>query len=237
MKFKPKTNLEKFGAIILNLLVDNFSQSFFVGGYVRDLILKRKITDIDIASEARPEKIINILKKSKIQYDDKHKNFGIIIAKRGNSRIEIASFRKEAYKNSRYPKITFTKSLKLDSKRRDFTVNSLYYKPNFKLIDYYNGTKDLKRKIIRFIGNPRTKIGQDPLRIVRAIRFALILGFKINKRGLKIIKHNHRLTSSLTKKRLNNEIKKIGGTKFKAIFIECVNNKNSLDKYFYSSYN
>ena len=219
--FKPKTKLEKFGLEILNLLVENFSQSYFVGGMVRDLLTHHNIKDIDIATEAVPEEVMNILKQNHIKYDSKYKNFGIILPKRNKLTLEIATFRKESYKNTRYPKIDFTKSIKTDSKRRDFTINSLYFKPNFNIIDYYKGLNDLKTKTIRFIGSPSLKIKQDSLRIVRALRFSLDLKFKIEKNSKNAIEKNFLLIKNLTETKLKKEIAKSKNkTKLKKIILK-----------------
>ncbi len=229
-KYQPKSKLEKFGEKVFNLLVDNFSQTFYVGGMVRDLLLGLTVTDIDISTEGLPEDVINLLLKNKILLDLKYKQFGVIIAKQGKHVIEIATFRKEAYKDTRYPKITFIKSAKLDSKRRDFTINALYLSPKFnEILDFHKGLKDLKSNSLKFIGNPTVRISEDPLRIIRALRFAETLNLKIETKTKKALINNMYLIKFLTESRIKNEINKIKNIKIKNNVIQTINNKKSLD--------
>ncbi len=230
--FKPKTKLEKFGNKVLNLLVDNFPQSFFVGGTVRDLILEKKITDIDIATSAKPKQVMEILEASGIKYSFEHQNFGVVAAKQGSLNIEITTFRIENYKHNRYPKIKFTNSVLKDSQRRDFTINSLYFKPNFNIIDYHRGIRDIDNKTIRFIGIPSVRIKQDSLRIIRALRFSAGLNFQIETKSLNAIKQNFNLIDKLTQSKLKFELAKIKNKLVYKKILKILNNKNLLDKYF-----
>lgn len=235
MKFEysPKNNLEKFGTEVFSALVENFSQTFFVGGMVRDLLLNIPIHDIDIATEATPEEILNQLKKHNISYSDTYKKFGNISAVKDTSQIEITTFRKDVTGESRYPEVIFTKSLKQDAKRRDFTINSLYLSPKLnKIFDYNRGLKSLNEQEIKFIGNPKIKIKQDPLRIIRALRFALTLGFKIEKKSLFAIKKYFDEVNKLTKTKLQKEIMKVKNKNSQKIILEVINNPKTLDKHF-----
>lgn len=176
--FKPKSPLKKFGEKIYFLLVDNFPQSFYVGGMVRDILLSKRVTDIDIATEAKPQSVVELLSADGISADVRYKNFGVIIAKQGSLKVEIATFRKDLPSQSRYPKIAFATSPKTDSQRRDFTINALYLSQKMsKVLDFYNGIADVKARRLKFIGNPQKRIKEDPLRIVRALRFSLIFKF------------------------------------------------------------
>jgi tRNA nucleotidyltransferase (CCA-adding enzyme) len=227
---KPKTDLERFGFLIFSLLVENFPQTFIVGGAVRDALLNKKITDIDIATIAEPGQVAELLLENQIQHDSTHKNFGVIQAKKGILAVEITTFRKEHYSNSRYPQIQFIKDVKIDSKRRDFSINSLYLslKSN-NILDFYKGIKDIQKKEIKFIGNPTKKIKQDPLRIVRALRFACVLNFKIEKKSLEAIKNNFNLIKSITKPRLSTELNKIQNKKIKNNLVNIISGKKMLD--------
>lgn len=210
LNYIPRSPLEKFGQKISNLLVENFPQTFYVGGMVRDLLLKRKVVDVDIATEALPEQIITLLKKNNVSYEDPHKKYGSVTAKQGSLYAEITTLRKDVYKNSRYPKISFVKQPETDSKRRDFTVNALYLSPKTGIIkDFKKGIADIRRKRLKFIGNPKTSIHQDPLRIVRALRFALLLNFSIETSAKKAIKQNFALLNNLTKSKTQKEILKL----------------------------
>ena len=229
----PKNKLEGFGLKIYFLLVDNFPQTFFVGGMVRDLLLKRKVVDVDIATQSTPDEVAKILSSAKIKFDDRYKNFGSITARRGRLAIEITTFRKDLKSGSRYPKVQFIKSSKTDSKRRDFTINSLYLrlKP-FRVLDFNGGISDIKNRLIRFIGRPENRIRQDPLRIIRALRFALILNFKLENKTRRAIKNNLFLAEKLTRTKLNKEIDKIKGEKNKIILTKVINKPKLFDNYF-----
>lgn len=210
INYKPKNKLEKFGEKIFFLLVDNFPQTFYVGGMVRDLILSKKVTDIDIATEAKPEQVIKLLKNSKINFISRHEKFGAITALGDGVKAEITTFRKDLASTNRYPKIEFIKSPKTDSQRRDFTVNSLYFSQKTgELLDFQNGLLDLKQKHIRFVGQPEKRIKEDPLRIIRALRFCLALHFKLEHKTDLAIEKNLQLINELTKTKIENEINKI----------------------------
>ncbi len=231
--YKPKSNLEKFGLKIYNLLVENFSQTFFVGGMVRDLLLHRKVTDIDIATEASPEKTISILQKNQIEFDGSNQKYGIVIAKSNTTQIEIATLRKDIYKDNRYPKVKFIKNPRQDSQRRDFTINSLYLSTKkHKIYDFHNGLADLKNRQIKFIGDPAKKIKQDPLRTIRALRFALMLNFKVEKKSYSAIKKYFYFVNLLTKSRISKEINKLQRKILEKMLRDAISSPKLLDKYF-----
>ncbi len=231
--FKPKTKLEKFGSKVFSVLVENFSQTFFVGGMVRDSLLEKKITDIDISTEAKPDEVVQILKSANILIDQKYKNFGVIVAKQGNLQIEIATLRKDLKSTSRYTRVVFIKDVKKDSQRRDFTINSLYLSGlSGQIQDFHKGLNDLSNKTIRFIGSPVDRIKEDPLRILRALRFSLILDFKIEKKSLKAVKNNFNLLKNISKSKINSELNKITDKKLKQLLQNALDSEKMLDKQF-----
>jgi len=232
MKYKyiPKNNLEKFGEKIYFLLVDNFPETFYVGGMVRDLLLKKTITDIDIATSAKPLEVSELLKQNNIPSELTYKNFGVVIAKKGSLKIEVATMRTDTYSDHRYPKVSFIRNPKKDSQRRDFTINALYLSlKNNQILDFQSGLKDLKEKRIKFIGNSKVRIQEDPLRIIRALRFALSLNFSLDKKTQASLKANLNLVNNLTKSRIENEIKKIKNQKDKNIISQIISGKKVLD--------
>lgn len=200
---------EQTGLKVYNQLVENFSNTFFVGGIVRDLYLSKKVVDIDITTSAQPSQIVSALNKYNYDLDLKGFRFGVVAVRLGKRTIEITTFRKEFYLDSRFPKITFTNSKTVDSKRRDFTINSLYFQAKTnELYDPYDGGKDLKNKLIRSIGSSTKKFQEDPLRIVRAFRFAKELDFKIETKTEQAMHDNFALVKNITVTRLKNEIAK-----------------------------
>lgn len=234
--FKPKTILEKFGFKVYSMLVENFTSTFFVGGTVRDLILNKNILDIDIATSATPEEVVFVLSKNQIQTNTAHKNFGVIEAISKKLKVSIATFRKETQTQSRYPKITYSNNIKLDSQRRDFTINALYFSPkSTEILDFHKGLTDLKKKQIVFVGNPQKRIQEDPLRILRAIRFALNLKFILSNKTFESINKNFFLTKQLSKSKIKTEIKKVLGKNNKILFRQIISGKKTLDKQFKSS--
>jgi tRNA nucleotidyltransferase (CCA-adding enzyme) len=212
MKFSYnfKTKLEKFSEKIFFLLVENFSETYFVGGAVRDMLLHKKLTDIDLCTTAKPDQVIALLKNNNFKVDSKYKNFGVIIVSSGNLSIEISTSRKDSYTGSRYPKITWAKDIKTDSNRRDFTINALYFSPKNNIIkDFHNGLTDFKRKTIKFIGNAPKRLSEDPLRFIRAYRFKIQLDFNFETKTNKALMQNKQLIKKLTKTRIEKEILKL----------------------------
>jgi len=213
--------------------------AFFAGGYVRDKIMKRSANDIDIATNATPKEIKKVLDKNKIKHIEIGEQFGVIAAvyaprlssgqKSEKSQIfEIATFREDhGIDDSRHPKkVKLNVKPEEDAKRRDFTINGMFMEisnsksqisnkfqiTNFKwgkVLDCVNGTKDIKNKIIRFIGNPDERIKEDALRMIRGARFSAQLGFDIEKKSFEAIKKNKDLIKKVSAERIKEELNKI----------------------------
>jgi len=228
--FEPKSGLEKFGVKVHDLLVENFPRTFFVGGMVRDMLLRRKIADIDIATEATPIQAKKVLRDNGVIYDDSNQMFGNLIAKSGQLSIEITTLRKDLKSQNRYPKVVFINDPKIDSQRRDFTINALYFRPKTReILDFHNGLKDLKDRKIRFIGDPETRIKEDPLRVIRALRFVLVLDFEMENKTSHAIQNNFDAIKLLTKSRVGTEIKKIQTNAQRKKLEAVINSKKPLD--------
>ena len=181
---------------------------YLVGGTVRDYLLDEPLTDMDAVSEATPEEIIAFLP----DIDKTFKRFGSLKYKNADGlKFDITTLRKESsYEDSRHPsKIIFVKDLKEDYLRRDFTVNALYMNKDLKVIDYCNGQEDLKNGILRMVGNPDTRIKEDPLRILRAIRFHLMHHLTIEETLLKAMHDNFDLLKNITDAKIRSELNKI----------------------------
>ena len=224
--FKPKSKLEKFGQKVSDLLVENSYPTYYVGGMVRDTLLNRKITDIDLATAAHPEQVVRIFTQACITHDASSKRFGIVKALEGNSFVEVTTLREDRPSSDRYPKVRFITNIVQDSNRRDFTINSLYLsQKNNKILDYHKGAADIKKKKIRFIGEPTKRIKEDPLRILRAIRFALDLKFKLEPRTKRAIINNFELLNTLTSSKINSEVMKFSDGKMRLKFKKLIENK------------
>ena len=181
---------------------------YLVGGTVRDYLLNEPLTDMDAVSEATPEEIMAFLPDA----DATFKRFGSLKYKTSDGlKFDITTLRKESsYEDSRHPsKIIFVKDLKEDYLRRDFTVNALYMNKDLKVIDYCNGQEDLKNNILRMVGNPDIRIKEDPLRILRAIRFHLMHHLDIEESLLKAMHDNFDLLRNITDAKIRSELNKI----------------------------
>jgi poly(A) polymerase len=190
-------------------------KSFVVGGYVRDLIMGRPSSDIDFvvlgSGIELAQKVAGKLGEGVVA--NYFKNFGTAMIKKDNWVYEFVGARKESYRrNSRKP-IVENGTLEDDQKRRDFTINALslsLQKENFgELIDPFNGLKDIKSKIIRTPLEPDVTFSDDPLRMMRAIRFATQLQFTIENRTFEAISRNKERIAIVSKERITDELNKI----------------------------
>ncbi len=229
LRFQPRSDYGRFGLKLYFLLVENFPATYFVGGMVRDLLLGRTIKDIDVATVARPEQICALLEQNRIAYDALAKRFGIIFVPHRSHRVEIATFRTDRQTLGRYPKVSFVTTPRLDSRRRDFTINSLYLSQKTgKVLDFHNGLRDLKQRLIRFIDKPEERIKQDPLRIIRAVRLHYELKFSFTPATIRAIKKNLPLLDMLTVSRRQKEINKIANRADRIKMMDVINNKANL---------
>jgi putative nucleotidyltransferase with HDIG domain len=151
--------------------------AFWVGGCVRDFLLGREPLDFDIATDAKPEQVEKLFSKT-IAVGRK---FGVMVVVEEGHQFQVATFRAEAdYQDGRRPEKVVFANAEADAKRRDFTVNGLFYDPvTGKIHDWVGGENDLRAKIIRTIGLPEERFGEDHLRMLRAVRFAAQLDFEI----------------------------------------------------------
>lgn len=197
----------------LSKLYKNFGyQVLFVGGCVRNTILKMPVTDIDLATDAQPEEIIKIAKENNIRFVPTGLAHGTITLIIDNKNYQITTFRTDFDHDGRYAKVEFTESLLLDASRRDLTINALYCNHVGEVIDPLNGLNDIKKQKIKFIGNPNERIKEDNLRILRFFRFQAIYGNKnleIDSIALEAC-HNHKSKlAALSKERITSELRKI----------------------------
>ena len=179
---------------------------YLVGGTVRDYLLDKELTDMDLVTDATPSEMKEFL----IEADYTFSKFGSVKYKINDIKFDITTLRKEdGYSDFRHPnKICFTKSIKEDVFRRDITINALYMDKNLEVIDLVGGRKDIEKKIIRMIGNPIKRINEDPLRIIRIYRFRLELGFEIEKETLEAVETNFDKVKLLNLDKINQEVRK-----------------------------
>lgn len=192
---------------VLNILFDKGYLAYIVGGYPRDMVLEIKSNDIDICTNATPKEIIDIFDTENIS----DTSYGSVRVIYKNYHFDVTTFRKEIkYENNRKPiKVKYINDLKKDLLRRDFTINTMCIDKDGNLIDMLGAREDIDKKIIKTVGNPRYRIKEDSLRILRAIRFASVLDFEIDSKTFNYIKKYGYLLKNLSYSRKKEELNKI----------------------------
>ena len=182
--------------------------SVIAGGAVRDALLGKIPKDFDIATSTHPDQLMSLFKKAQAV----GKSFGVIALPLGQGRrIEIATFRKDSiYKDGRRPDSVEFCNIEQDALRRDFTINALYYDVQKKeVIDFVKGIHDIKKQVIRTVGEPQKRFEEDKLRLLRAIRFAVAFDFKIEKQTKKYLKSLMPDIRQISQERVIDEIEKM----------------------------
>lgn len=192
---------------IVQTLVNAGHEAVWAGGCVRDMLRGVTPKDYDVATSARPEEVQKLFPRS--QAVGAH--FGVIIVVSRGEQFEIATFRRDGdYSDGRHPDTVEFTSAEGDAHRRDFTVNGLFYDPlKEQVIDYVGGRADLERKLLRAIGNPRQRFQEDHLRLLRAVRFATVLGFEIETDTWRAVKEMAPAISKVSAERIRMELEKI----------------------------
>lgn len=182
-------------------------QALFAGGCVRDRLLGRQPKDYDIATSARPDEVVSLFPGA----NEVGAHFGVVIAKHHGHHIEIATFRTDgSYKDSRRPESVEFASPQEDAQRRDFTVNGLFEDPETgAIIDFVDGQADLRAGILRAIGDPAARFSEDALRLLRAVRFSVVLEMKIEPATLAAVAQHAHLLAKISTERIRDEFSKI----------------------------
>ena len=208
---------------ILNTLESAGYEAYVVGGCVRDSLMGKAPKDWDICTSALPEQTRAVFREYAVI--DLGLNFGtlaLVMQKSQLEPVEITTFRIDGvYSDNRRPdSVAFSKSLADDLSRRDFTINAMAYSKRTGIIDLFGGKEDLANKIVRCVGDPAKRFQEDALRIMRAMRFASVLGFQIEKQTLMAMNDNRRLLERIAKERIANELNRmLLGTGVDEIFI------------------
>ena len=178
-------DLKEKAILIVRRLRDAGFEAFWVGGCVRDFLLGREPGDYDIATSALPDQIEKVFRRT-IPVGRK---FGVLVVVEGEHQFQVASFRAEAdYRDGRHPETVSFGDAAADARRRDFTINGLFYDPiRQQLHDWVGGEQDLQAKLVRTIGSPSERFNEDHLRLLRAVRFAAQLGFEIESETLRSV--------------------------------------------------
>ena len=218
-----REELKKAGLTGLKLLNEEGYEAWWVGGCVRDSLLDRPVDDIDITTSALPEQVIRCFKDrgyTVVPTGIRHGTVTVLIDK---IPLEITVYRCESdYRDHRHPSsVLFVEDLKLDCSRRDFTINALCWHPETGIKDFFGGKTDLENRIIRCIGDPRVRIDEDALRILRAVRFSSVLDFDIDPETSAALFEKKNLLKILSAERIAAEIRKmVTGVRFPAVFCD-----------------
>jgi poly(A) polymerase len=183
-------------------------QAYLVGGCVRDLILKREPADYDVATDARPERVLELFPRS-LTVGAK---FGVILVVEDGTQVEVATFRSDiGYTDGRHPDaVAYAKTPQEDVERRDFTINGLLMDPaTNEVLDFVGGRADLQAGVVRAIGDPRRRFEEDKLRMLRGVRFAARFGYRIDSATMAAAKHLAPKILEVSLERIRDELTKI----------------------------
>lgn len=203
-------------AAALAKLTESGFEAFIVGGCVRDCLMGTVPGDIDITTNAGPDDMLRIFAGMRtVASGLKHGTLTVILA---GEAVEITAYRKEsAYSDRRHPDtVTFTGDIADDLSRRDFTVNAIAYAPARGIVDPYNGSEDIEKGLIRCVGDAAARFKEDALRIMRALRFAAVLGFEIEAQTESALFADKDLLRGISAERIAAELMKLLNGRFAA---------------------
>ena len=193
--------------MVVRRLVEAGHEALLAGGCVRDMLRGKRPKDDDIATSARPEQVTALFRRTQTV----GAQFGVVVVLLGRRQVEVATFRSEAdYVDGRRPDHVVFTDARADAMRRDFTINGMFYDlPAEKVLDYVGGKKDLETGVIRAIGDPNERFGEDRLRMLRAVRFAARLNFSIEPATWKALCRQHRYIRQVSAERVMMELEHI----------------------------
>lgn len=192
---------------IIGRINDAGYEAYIVGGCVRDTLLHKEPNDWDITTSATPLQVKAIFHRT-IDTGIRH---GTVTVMKGKQGYEVTTYRIDGvYEDARHPKeVVFTPDLKEDLKRRDFTINAMAYHPDLGLVDPFDGRKDLEAHVIRCVGDPRERFSEDALRMMRAVRFAAQLDYRIEERTWAAMKELAPAIEKISAERIQAEMVKL----------------------------
>ena len=217
----PENAIPGYVMNILGVIGAAGFKAFVAGGAVRDIVLGKKPHDYDIATSARPEETIELLRKAGIRYFDNAARHGTVTAVTEEGNVEITTFREDGYYSDlrRPDDVVFKASIDDDVRRRDFTINAMYMDRNGQIHDPSGGIEDCDRKLIRAVGNAGERFGEDALRILRALRFCSRLGFDIESDTLRAMEEHSGELGKISAERIAAELTGIVTGKYASMAI------------------
>ena len=192
---------------VLSRIEDSGFEAYVVGGFVRDFLLGIESTDVDICTNAKVKELLDIFNDVNATSNE----YGSVKILTNDLRIDITTYRKDVRYNGnrRNVEIEYVNNLMEDIKRRDFTMNTVCMNKEGQILDIFNGQEDIKNHLIRCVGSVEERLKEDPLRMLRAVRFATTLDFKIEEELYKALKANRKLLEQLSRERIKEELTKI----------------------------
>src|SRR5690349_18314453 len=199
--------MEKTAREIAKRLRDHGHAAYFAGGCVRDMVRGLAPKDFDVATDATPDVVQRIFPRTYAV----GAHFGVVVVVESGMNFEVATFRADgAYLDHRHPVDVRFSSPEEDAKRRDFTINGMFFDPEKnEVIDFVGGRADIEAKVIRAIGKPSERFEEDRLRMLRAVRFATVLGFEIDGPTWKALIANAESINDISAERIRDELVKI----------------------------
>ena len=191
---------------ILKVLNDNGYEAYIVGGFVRDKLLGINTSDIDICTSATPKEVLNIFKNNVKVIEE----YGAVKLTLDDNTVDITTFRtEENYINNKPTKVNYTKSLKDDLLRRDFTINTICLDKESNIIDPLNAINDLRHKLLKVVGNTEQKLEEDATRMLRSLRFMAVYNFTLDKQLYDYILSNKEKFATISYTKRKEELDKL----------------------------
>ena len=202
-----QSEMERTARSIVARLREKGHVAYFAGGCVRDLVRGETPKDFDVATDARPEQVQALFRRTYAV----GAHFGVIVVLESDFQFEVATFRSDGvYIDGRHPVDVHFSSAEEDARRRDFTINGMFYDPVAEqVIDFVGGRADLQAKLIRAIGDPEQRFAEDRLRMLRAVRFATVLGYKIDPATWQAIVNRAGSINDISAERIRDELVRI----------------------------
>lgn len=205
------TTSRKFALEIVQQLQSRGFVAYWVGGCVRDQLLGQEVKDFDVATNATPKEIRQLFGQRQTYGVGAAFGVTLVRGQRGMAPVEVATFRRDAkYSDGRHPDSVTFSSPEEDAQRRDFTINGMFYDPiTDQIVDYVNGQQDLRNRIVRAIGDADQRIGEDKLRMLRAVRFAASFGFQLDKATTRAISTRAEDIRLVSAERIGDELRRM----------------------------
>ncbi len=202
-----RLTLEQAATAVVRRLRERGHEAFWAGGCVRDRLLGLPPTDIDIATDAPPDRVVELFTRTRkvgVQ-------FGVVLVRQGPHWLEVATFRADLdYRDGRHPGQVVFSNAREDALRRDFTINGLFYDPLAdQVIDYVDGRRDLQARLVRAIGDPDARFAEDHLRVLRAVRFSARFSFTLEPATAQAVRRHAASLPRISAERIREELEKM----------------------------